>query len=535
MEEKGKRKEVPTQKQRATARKRRKVTTPKKCLKESHPDVYAEIHPTKNVGIATDALTKGSAVKIWWKCSKHRTCTKHEWETTVNARTNSKNGCPFCYGRSKRCECPTTIQPPAQKRLFKDECPNLVCEIDLTLNPGVDLSLLTWKSDRFIIWTCSQHTTCDAHRWESRVGTRSQHGCPFCSGHRTCECQTFVRLFPDLTKEVDLDRHPGLDLKMVGRGSQLILHWKCANPEVKCDHHRWQASICNRVKGSGCPFCSEPRKQTCVCESFVTIFPELGKQVDHSACQHDVSAISCGSHEIISWKCTNPEVKCDHHKWLASVHQRVMQNQLQGCPFCSRHRACPCNSIKITFPEVLTELDREKCSQIDLDWMSAFSRKKLPWKCKTCGHAWQARVYNRTGGGCGCPVCHPSRLGLECKKSLESLGITFAREKRFDDCRCKKPLPFDVWLLKLKALIELDGEQHFVAVNFGGGVKSDLPLQQERDRIKTNFTRTKGIHFCRISHSEISNMENHLRSFVQMIEASTSRVECFYGIEYLAQ
>ena len=31
--------------------------------------------------------------KVWWICNKNN---KHSWETTINARQNCKNGCPYC-------------------------------------------------------------------------------------------------------------------------------------------------------------------------------------------------------------------------------------------------------------------------------------------------------------------------------------------------------------------------------------------------------------------------------------------------------
>jgi hypothetical protein len=164
---KTKRKRLSTQQHTRTPAKRRKPAEAKKYLQESHKALYAELHPTKNVGIATDKLTKGSTFRLWWKCSNHTTCDKHEWETTVNSRTNSKSGCPFCVGRVKKCECPVTKKAAAPKRLFKDEFANLVCEINLALNPDINLSELTFQSNKPVVWTCIQHTTCDEHSWRT--------------------------------------------------------------------------------------------------------------------------------------------------------------------------------------------------------------------------------------------------------------------------------------------------------------------------------------------------------------------------------
>lgn len=54
---------------------------------------------------------------------------------------------------------------------------------------------------------------------------------------------------PDLVKEWDYEKN---DLKPtdVTAGSAKKVWWKCQNG------HSWQASVVNRAKGTGCPFCS---------------------------------------------------------------------------------------------------------------------------------------------------------------------------------------------------------------------------------------------------------------------------------------
>lgn len=50
---------------------RRRLCDPQRQLgyvKHEFPDVYAELHPTKNSGIDTEKLTCGSHRKVWWLC-----------------------------------------------------------------------------------------------------------------------------------------------------------------------------------------------------------------------------------------------------------------------------------------------------------------------------------------------------------------------------------------------------------------------------------------------------------------------------------
>lgn len=80
-------------------------------LKDEFPDVYAELHPTKNAGFDIEKLTCGSHKRVWWLCqsrhSRPEGCRhEHEWETCVQDRCRLRGpaGCPFCDG-SRVCPC----------------------------------------------------------------------------------------------------------------------------------------------------------------------------------------------------------------------------------------------------------------------------------------------------------------------------------------------------------------------------------------------------------------------------------------------
>ena len=92
-------------------------------LKDELPDIYAELHPTKNAGVDIEKLTCGSAKRVWWLCqnddSKPEGCQhKHEWEAQVRTRCKSMcpAGCPFCSGISI---CPCKSLAELQPALLK--------------------------------------------------------------------------------------------------------------------------------------------------------------------------------------------------------------------------------------------------------------------------------------------------------------------------------------------------------------------------------------------------------------------------------
>ncbi len=62
-------------------------------LREAHPSLAAEWHPTRNGKTAPDDVTAGSTRPAWWlgKCG-------HEWRAGVGSRARGA-GCPYCSGK----------------------------------------------------------------------------------------------------------------------------------------------------------------------------------------------------------------------------------------------------------------------------------------------------------------------------------------------------------------------------------------------------------------------------------------------------
>lgn len=91
---------------------------------------------------------------------------------------------------------------------------------------------------------------------------------------------------------------------------------------------------------------------------------------------------------------------------------------------------------------------------------------------------------------------------------FEKNSINYVYQKTFDDCKSINVLPFDFYLPKHNTLIEYDGEFHYHD-KFGG-----LKDQQERDRIKTEYCKTKNITLLRIPYFKSDKIEKILNSFI---------------------
>src|SRR5262249_17330451 len=64
-------------------------------LSQTHPDLAAQWHPTKNGELTPDMVSAGSGKNVWWKCPNG---PDHEWQIKVQSRTREGSGCPCCDG-----------------------------------------------------------------------------------------------------------------------------------------------------------------------------------------------------------------------------------------------------------------------------------------------------------------------------------------------------------------------------------------------------------------------------------------------------
>jgi predicted nucleic acid-binding Zn-ribbon protein len=119
------------------------------------------------------------------------------------------------------------------------------------------------------------------------------------------------------------------------------------------------------------------------------------------------ATVSAHSMRKAWWRCA----ACGH-EWEASVGARV-RSPRGGCRQCAqalvrRERHANGSSLAALHPELLAELAPARNPGIDPTELGARSGQTLWWRCTTCGHEWQTKVYQRTDGS-GCPACRKVR------------------------------------------------------------------------------------------------------------------------------
>jgi very-short-patch-repair endonuclease len=130
--------------------------------------------------------------------------------------------------------------------------------------------------------------------------------------------------------------------------------------------------------------------------------------------------------------------------------------------------------------------------------------------------------YHHTNRRQGCPGCSESYGEEKIFIYLKNNNIDHIRQKRFYDCRNKKPLPFDFYLPNYNLCIEYDGHQHFEATNkinkkvFTKDESIRLFEQvQKHDNIKDEYCKLSNIELLRIPYTDFNNIENILKKYLK--------------------
>lgn len=125
--------------------------------------------------------------------------------------------------------------------------------------------------------------------------------------------------------------------------------------------------------------------------------------------------------------------------------------------------------------------------------------------------------YLESGRG-GCPICN-HRISINEHKImdyLDSLCIDYEQEKCFtkfviEETGGHPRYDFYITYNNKNALIEYDGEQHFIETNKW---KTDLKDIQYRDKLKDDYARDNNIPLLRIPYTEKNNIEYLIDKFI---------------------
>ena len=129
-------------------------------------------------------------------------------------------------------------------------------------------------------------------------------------------------LFPKLIEEWDYSKNDKLP-EMFTTGSHAKVWWFC-----NVCKQSWEATIANRVRGAGCPYCSGKVIKQGV-NDLATLRPDIAAEWDFTHNNTNPSDYTYGSGQKAWWKCS----RCGY-VWAAKINNRTNGS---GCPKCSRY------------------------------------------------------------------------------------------------------------------------------------------------------------------------------------------------------
>lgn len=159
-----------------------------------------------------------------------------------------------------------------------------------------------------------------------------------------------------------------------------------------------------------------------------------------------------------------------------------------------------------------------------------YTGTKSPFKVMcSCGNDFMVDSNHFIDGKYQCNECRMKQSAIAAKVELwlNQNGLKYKKEKTFDDCKNKKPLPFDFYLINYNACIEVDGIGHYRAVTFGGKKHKEEAEKSYQDRvkndaIKTNYCKVNNIPLLRIPFWILEKDEHDeiLKDFIKNLSLS---------------
>ena len=195
----------------------------------------------------------------------------------------------------------------------------------------------------------------------------------------------------------------------------------------------------------------------------------------------------------------NCECLIDGTQWLSSSANLFIG---RGCPTCGL------NSLKYGHQEFVDKLQKIN-PNIEILENYVHSTQKVKCRCSICGYMWFAEPRKLLEGR-GCPKCNMSKGEIKISVFLDNNFINYIPQYKFDNCKNINKLSFDFYLPNHNICIEYDGKQHYEAIEYFGG-KYMLSIQQNKDKIKTQYCQDNNIKLIRIPYWEFDNIDNILR------------------------
>ena len=196
---------------------------------------------------------------------------------------------------------------------------------------------------------------------------------------------------------------------------------------------------------------------------------------------------------------------CPIHGEQETIYDNFMRHP--KCLKCSQSERGLPNRNSLSYVKSVIESDGNIL--LNENEYTSTIRRNLRIKCK-CGNEYVTSFSNYSKHGvntCYSCSCKESSGEKIIRNYLDENNIAYVQEKRFIDCRDKKPLPFDFYLPDFNTVIEFDGRQHFEEVETMNHTKTT-----KHDEIKNQYCQSHSICLIRIPYWDGKNISSILSS-----------------------
>ena len=335
-----------------------------------------------------------------------------------------------------------------------------------------------------ISFICSKHEDKGIQKMNLQT-LRKCHGCKYCAGRG----RTTDSLIKDLNNP---------NIEILGEYQYSNSHIKC---KCKIDGTVWDSTPYRLLAGQGCPICGRILS--------ATNRRKTTKSFNNEVAMKNPTVEPIGEYPGIFNKM---QFRCKMCSYIWETTPDRIINAKCKCPICTHKRAV--KNMTKTNEQFLKEL---AIVNPDLEPLEPYKtdHEKIQVRCKRHDFTWYAAPNKILHKRTGCPKCIAYNNEKEIISILERWGYKVESQKRFDDCRDKNTLPFDLYIPEVNVLIEYDGEQHYQPILYKGmnNIKDAVASHQttmKHDLIKTEFCKAHLIPLIRVPYWEADNMESFL-------------------------
>lgn len=318
-----------------------------------------------------------------------------------------------------------------------------------------------------------------------------------------CYCSHRKQTTEDIKKRLHLI-HPNIEI---------LDEYKNVATPIRClcniDGTIWYSNVNRLISAkSGCPTCGKNLNSLNRTKKLDKFKREIYEKYGNT-----IKLISPykGAREKVTCNCTL------HNFDFEITASRLVNNCTTPCPICRSENTS--KRCVMTNEEFLKRLKEINPNIIPLE-KYINNGMKIKCKCSTHDYIWYVTPNKLLTRRTGCPkCCSYNNENIICSL-LDKWGYNYVLQHKYNDCRDKYPLPFDIYLPDFNLNIEYDGEQHYYPIPRGTKSKEEAQRVYEitckHDQIKTRYCKNNNIGLIRIPYWEKDNIEYFL--FDEMVK-----------------